>query len=425
MLRGGDSMPDLERAVVAAFRDVIRQKMLWGIEPVSDGVVHFEVSDPKMKVLILAHLWDGEDPRVYLYPYPYEQKPRVHTHRFKVNYSYEEEVGDSVYPTRLPFICRTFLDHWMENKHILLRKMFIRFIEFRAGNDVTERYWKTICRQRLRDIEEQIRNAGYDRRDVLLIPMWGKVGENIGEFISLFYFRKLGYLTTVLAPFTGPGVPDVTCWKTPLTRKLRDAGIVDNGATLYELSMLRIFGKIQDDRKDSSDRDEAIVVEVESERPYPGTYQLLGNDNRKGYVSEGNYDKAFVCVAFCKNVDRVGLLSFDHHGLVVRDCPENFSVPECKAQSISEIDDLIKMVLVTNLTFDEILRLIGPTKPKTFFQVLNAIVGLDEDRLIEKVKKVMGKEPALETSMLHRLIAGGHMAGLSRVLGRLGPAARV
>jgi len=49
MLRGGDSMPDLERAVVAAFRDVIRQKMLWGIEPVSDGVVHFEVSDPKMK----------------------------------------------------------------------------------------------------------------------------------------------------------------------------------------------------------------------------------------------------------------------------------------------------------------------------------------------------------------------------------------
>lgn len=54
------------------------------------------------------------------------------------------------------------------------------------------------------------------------------------------------------------------------------------------------------------------------------------------------------------------------------------------------MDNLIKMVLLTNLTVDEILELI-PIKSKTFFQVLNEISKLEEDKLIEKIKEVMKK----------------------------------
>ncbi len=57
---------------------------------------------------------------------------------------------------------------------------------------------------------------------------------------------------------------------------MREFDIIDNGATLYELSMLRIFGKVKDNTRDSNDRDESIVIEVESDQPSAGIVQLLG-----------------------------------------------------------------------------------------------------------------------------------------------------
>lgn len=81
-------------------------------------------------------------------------------------------------------------------------------------------------------------------------------------------------------------------------------------------------------------------------------------------------------------------MSFDENGLFFKDCPENFSIPQNKEKSIKEIDNLIKMVLLTNLTADEILDLVS-IKSKTFFQVLNEISKLEEERLIEKIKEVM------------------------------------
>jgi len=48
------------------------------------------------------------------------------------------------------------------------------------------------------------------------------------------------------------------------------------------------------------------------------------------------------------------------------------------------------MILLTNLTADEILELIS-IKSKTFFQVLNEINKLEEEKLIEKITEVMKK----------------------------------
>ena len=379
-------MSDIINTLKVIFSEMIEKNMLWGIKPVFNDDVDLEVNDPKMKVLILAHLQYSED----VYPSP-----------FKISYSWEEEIGENEYPVRLPFLCRTFLDHWDENKDILQEKMFVKFIDFgKTSRWDTESYLRRRHNQQIYKIKKELEEKGYDLTKVLFIPLYGKIEENVGKFISLFYFRKLGYLTTVLVPFTGVRVPDVTCWKTPLLRKLRESGIVDNGATLYELSMLRIFGKIKDDIRDLDNEDKSIVIEVESDQPSSGIIQLLGyslyekgsypSNVKEGYIEGGNYDKGFICAPFYTHENRVGVLSFNERGLFFKDCPKNFLIPQKKEKSIKEIDDLIKMILLTNLTADEILELIS-IKSKTFFQVLNEINKLEEEKLIEKITEVMKK----------------------------------
>jgi len=378
-------MSSIINTLRAVFSEMIEKNMLWGIKAVFNEDIDLEVNDPKMKTLILAHLGYRKD----VYPYP-----------FKISYSWEEEIGEDEYPIRLPFLCRTFLNHWDENKNILQEKMFVKFIDFGKTSGGDTSYLRRRHKQQKYRIKKELEEKGYDLTKVLFIPLYGRIEENIGEFISLFYFRKLGYLTTVLTPFTGVRAPDVTCWKTPLLRKLREFGIVENGATLYELSMLRVFGKIKDDVKDSDNENRSIVIEVESDQPSSGVVQLLGyslygkgpypSNVKEGYVEGGNYDKGFICAPFYKHENRVGVLSFDENGLFFKDCPRNFSIPQKKAKSIREMDNLIKMVLLTNLTVDEILELI-PIKSKTFFQVLNEISKLEEDKLIEKIKEVMKK----------------------------------
>jgi len=378
-------MSSIINTLRAVFSEMIEKNMLWGIKAVFNEDIDLEVNDPKMKTLILAHLGYRKD----VYPYP-----------FKISYSWEEEIGEDEYPIRLPFLCRTFLNHWDENKNILQEKMFVKFIDFGKTSGGDTSYLRRRYKQQKYRIKKELEEKGYDLTKVLFIPLYGRIEENIGEFISLFYFRKLGYLTTVLTPFTGVRAPDVTCWKTPLLRKLREFGIVENGATLYELSMLRVFGKIKDDVKDSDNENRSIVIEVESDQPSSGVVQLLGyslygkgpypSNVKEGYVEGGNYDKGFICAPFYKHENRVGVLSFDENGLFFKDCPRNFSIPQKKAKSIREMDNLIKMVLLTNLTVDEILELI-PIKSKTFFQVLNEISKLEEDKLIEKIKEVMKK----------------------------------
>jgi len=103
---------------------MIERNMLWDIKLVFNIDVDLEVNDPKMKTLILAHLQYSED----VYPYP-----------FKVSYSWEEEIRENEHPVRLPFLCRTFLDHWYENKDILQEKMFVKFIDFGKANRWTQK----------------------------------------------------------------------------------------------------------------------------------------------------------------------------------------------------------------------------------------------------------------------------------------------
>ncbi len=81
--------------------------------------------------------------------------------------------------------------------------MFIKFIDFgKPSKWDTESSLRRRQKQQKYRIKKELEENGYGLTKILFVPLYGKIKENIGEFISLFYFRKLGYLTTVLVPFT-------------------------------------------------------------------------------------------------------------------------------------------------------------------------------------------------------------------------------
>jgi len=356
----------------ATFTQMVKEDIIWGIKPLFKDDVDLEVHDVKMKSLILAYLRHDKD----VYPNP-----------ISTNYDWEWELGDGEYPVRFPFVKRTFLDHWYENKHILKEPLFVKFVDF-GGEKNT--------RKRKRIIKKELKEKGYDLSKILIVPLYGRIEENVGEFLSSLYFRYLGYISSChLTPVTAVRQPDLTCWKTPLLKKLREYGLVDGGAIVYELQMLRVFGKIRSKPDNSNNFYESVVIEVESDKPSKGIDQLLGYwkniDNYKiGYVKKGNYDKCFLVAPSIKDYDkRVGILSFSEEGIYFKESPL-FETNENKDKSIREMDNLFKWLLLTNLTFDEILDIIKYNgKPVTFFHILKEINEINVEKILDKLEEVI------------------------------------
>ncbi len=370
----------VENLIKVTFSEMAHEGMLPGIRPVFDGTIDLEVTEPAAKVLVLSHLGYEDASAKYNYAYP---------HSFRVWGYPEIEFEGASYPFKFPFLAQTVQDHWNEHKQEMPGKVLVRFLH-------TDWQMATSYKNRAR---QEIIQKGYDPEQVIFVPIL-EFEEVIGEFVSLFYFRNQGYITTVGVPHTGVKIPDVTCWKTPLLRKLRESGLVENGATLMELTMLRAFGKIKSAKKDISDNfDESVVIEVEPSRTraYGGVQQLLGQTialgaHKDGYVEGGNYDKGFIVAPdYTDEYYKIGILSFTEDGLHFRDCPVNYSKPEPKAMSMKEMDSVFRMALLSNLTFDEIVGLLPDVKGKTFHQVMSLMSQIDADRIITEIKKQVGE----------------------------------
>lgn len=351
--------------------------MAQGIQPTFDGRVDLEVSDPRAKALILTYLFHDEG----IYPY-----------RLGLSY-FPGAMWDGATPAMQILSGRTFLDHWNEHREQLSQRMSVKFVD--VGKDISERAQRKRMDQIIRGLEE----SGIDLATALVVPLRSKVEEFVGRYISMLYFRKLGYLSATSSDFLPSGVrgtPDITCWNTPLVRKVREFGLVEGGSTLYELSMLRALGRVRGTPARGLDKDESIVVEVESDAPSSGVIQLLGHllyekgpyppSTKEGYAESGVFDGAFLVAPFYDD-QRVGVLSFNEKGLFFRDSPSAFST-EKKEGAIREVDEALKYVLLSNLTFDEIQELAG-TKQATCFHTLQEAGRLKDEKILEKISSLI------------------------------------
>jgi len=368
----------------AVFQELIGMGVLWGVKAVFDGVMDLKLEDPTMKVLFLVYLQYDRN----VYPIPFRQR--------YLSESYPAHDLRKDYPIHFPFLGKTFLSHWKENRKLLEEPIWVKFVDLSSRLPRYYGYspsWEEVERriERAKDhVRKGLEKEGYDPSKVLLVDYYGKIEENIGEFIALMFFRSRGYLTLNFGPYTGVRAPDVTCWKTPLLSRLREEGLVEHGTTLYELQMLRILKRVESNRTEDG-RGETVVIEVESEssRWGSGIMQLLGKSytGYGGYVQ--GYDEGYIVCPFSrKSDDRIGVLSFDEKGIFFQECPKSWTDEERRRVRQKEIDDLIKTTLIANLTLNETLELVHP-RPTTYFQLLSELINLESETLLDKLKAII------------------------------------
>jgi hypothetical protein len=239
--------------------------------------------------------------------------------------------------------------------------------------------------------KQNVREDGIDEETVIFCPL---NPEEIMQFHCMLFFRSKGYIVIQELTLPDGGSPDLTCWKTPLLRKLRENDLLNCGASILELSGIKIFGKIMLKHSDEKTNFlKSIVVEAQDEKTWgEGISQLIYQraPNKGSYTSEGYFDEAYIAIPFkrIEDEDRVGIFSFDEKGLYFKPCYKRYSKEGSKQSIINQIDRLIKLYLLKNFTFDEICNLIN-IKGKTLAQVLNEIEKIPDEKILDLLDEMV------------------------------------
>ncbi|ADE35995.1 hypothetical protein [Methanohalophilus mahii] len=245
--------------------------------------------------------------------------------------------------------------------------------------------------------------------------------EKLGTLVSMLYFREKGYIVQNPLGTYGkegndrPGIDDVVAWKSPTLDELRKFRFIDKGCHISELACLRWLDRVPEPSThlDSPVNNELILVEVKSSKRYGlsnspsrGVDQLLRAKKekvaKKLFISfptvDSDHDEVFAKIK--KRMDEgpvAGGIFFDDKGLHIHDS-ESFH-DENVTTEIDKYESELKLVLLNNFYFNEILEMIGEldvdTDNKGLEEVLDSFNAKIENDvstnyLLEKLNKLIG-----------------------------------
>jgi len=287
-----------------------------------------------------------------------------------------------------PIVSGSCLDFYERNKAALEKAYFCFF--YGSTEESITRYRQKVM--------ESLKDKGFGEMNVVFIPITERtykgtsmscVGEDVGELISILFFRNKGFLATNHKLWLqGAKAPDVIFWRTPLVNKLVEMGIFAHGGTLTELAFARVLKRVKGKIVDMEEK--TAVVEVESSKPHSSiskaVSQLLRDPESSQYLQTGFFDEGYAMCPFDFYHDsEVGVLSFDESGIEFHECPKNYST-ENRTFFISQTNEIIKQTLIMNFTLDEILELIG--KPISVYDLLKRIHALDINRVLKAIESI-------------------------------------
>jgi len=277
-----------------------------------------------------------------------------------------------------PIVSGSCLDFYEGNKKAIEKGVYFCFF-YSSREESTKKFKYNVL--------ELLKKNGLNERSIVLIPIVGQViGEDIGELVSILFFRNKGLLATNHKYWLqGAKAPDVICWRTPLVKKLAEMGILVDGGTLVELAFARVLKRVKSKIVDMEET--TAVVEVESSKPHSSiskaVSQLLRDPQSSRYLLTGFFDEGYAMCPFDFYHDsEVGVLSFDEKGIKFHSCPKNYST-ENREFFIRQTNEVIKQTLMMNFTLDEIFRMVGQSS--SVYGLLKSIHELDVKRVLEAI----------------------------------------
>ena len=407
------SDPDIMyKTIKKIFIQLSEEKILPGIEPVFDDYIDLKVTNPRTLLLIISLISPSYSPfDDEFYKLNSNLIPELNKLQYKVISTFSDELSGLLYtknfdtildklnkPAYIKFVFSN-LDWWFSSKEI--NKISKELHSYRGQN--IRSIWL-----RALDKEKGIIKIISEKYDVNRIFLVDDVfnSEEFPQFISMLYFKHIGFITTdhsSYAKIESSGDPDVTCWKTPLQKLLKEYNLISGGAIMPELATLRAFGKLRDITENKLNDVNSIVIEAETDKPHrqgAGENQLIGDYKSGNYVSGHQYDRAVLVAPYLNNDFRLkfplkyDVLTFDeNHGIEFFDSKTYYSNDTYKNEktaAIKYVDKKFFSLILSNFYFSELEEFL-PNKNIYIGAAINYLTTNEEIReeIIKKLARLI------------------------------------
>lgn len=309
---------------------------------------------------------------------------------------------------------------------------------FREKSENYRRMSRRMAREKLSKnkvvfVQTQTRSLGFADSEVILT-------EELVELLTILYFRAQGYMVQRPLNKTYNGVDDVVVWKSRFTEKLREHRFIDYGCYVPELKFLRQWGKPKQAKREQVLNDEFALVEAEScfynaVKNDGGMNQLIGREwnestpqnYREGARKLSVANRLFITFPVylpCRfpeakcfedivsefhrrqgGREKVGVICWELDRLHTED--SGSFEPENMAEEIKQYDSHVKLLLLENFYFNELLALSDKLgidfsfKSKTLSEVCDELKAdelqtkiqhIDVDKLLLELDKVLNSQ---------------------------------
>lgn len=264
-------------------------------------------------------------------------------------------------------------------------------------------------KKRAEDLSD--RNISETQR--LIIPLKDKVGEALLHRLTSYYLAREGWLVASehqypingrIVPSDSPwsirGTPDIVAWKSPFLQKLRNEGLIRNGATLQELAFLSTqdFSDLHQRSETYSEVDtKSLVAEVKGSDRSPGEL-----DQVKKYVKSGFFDVAYGVIPHYPNRTNParGFITSDESGFqMIPDPIENdtgrrtsHAHEDEKEWFLDLMDGIAAQTLLCNMNYEEIVSLAGESsgwRPKQAYELVDQLWKSPPNRVASEVARIL------------------------------------
>lgn len=237
---------------------------------------------------------------------------------------------------------------------------------------------------------EELTKKGFDPSDFVICTIKKSTSgygmEPFCEYVTSEYFRRRGYLTETQIPFYyNGGTPDFAAYDFPdVLSILRKTGLISSGATLIELSTLRLF-KGKKSTPQESKEPEAVVGEAK-------TSSREAIKQIKKYLGKKIFNRAYEIIPHKDKPEVIcGLITFNNSGDVV--VYEGKEPPLISKRSQIDyfewLGNYIKYFLLANLSNSEFDKFYEkettqefPTGTESLTRFVN---GLEYERIIKEI----------------------------------------
>lgn len=237
---------------------------------------------------------------------------------------------------------------------------------------------------------EELKKEGLDPANFIICTIKKSTSgygmEPFCEYVTSEYFRRRGFLTETQIPFYyNGGTPDFAAYDFPeVLGMLRQNGLISSGATLVELSALRLF-QTSKSRSAGSKETEAIVGEAK-------TSSMEAIKQIKKYLGKKIFNRAYEIIPHKDKPEIIcGLITFNDAGkILVFEGKEKPLVDKNVQDDYFEwLGNYIKYFLLANLDNAEFndfyARKTGKEFPTGIDNLLSFVNALEYEEIIKEI----------------------------------------